>query len=476
MSDQPKTKAASTAFERARLAQRTDYNRAFHIHRMADVNNDSEGIRSMLRAFRHRNFRLYFGGQSISLIGTWIQQIALSWTVYQLTHSSFLLGFVSFAGQLPLFILTPFAGVLVDRLNRHRILVITQTLSMLQAFALALVVSTGVLQVWNLVALNLFAGIVLAVDLTARQAFIVDMVGSGHDLPNAVALNAFVINGGRMLGPAIAGLLLTIVSPAVCFYANAISYIPVIAALIAMKLNRQAQRLTGSSPIEDLMEGITYATGFPPIWSVLVLVALVSLAGLPYAVLMPILAAEVLHGDAHTLGWLMTAPGIGALVATIYLASRKSILGAGPRIAVGAILFSGGLIGIGLAGSLFFALLALAFVGLGMIVQLATSNTVLQTIVDDDKRGRVMSLYTMAVMGMAPFGSLLCGAAAHRVGVQLTMVCGGIICFGAGLLFAVRIPALRPMVLPIYERKGIIPRAVAEGLQNASALLRSERR
>ena len=430
----------------------------------------------MLRAFRYRNFRLYFGGQSISLIGTWVQQIALSWTIYQYTHSSFLLGLVSFAGQLPLFILTPFAGVLVDRLNRHRILVITQSLALVQALALAIVVSSGMLQTWNLIALNVFAGTVLAVDLTARQAFIVDMVGAGDDLPNAVALNAFVINGGRMLGPAIAGLLLTIVSPAVCFYANAISYIPVIGALLAMKVNKQEIPAATSSPIEDLMEGISYATGFPPIWTVLVLVAIVSLAGLPYPVLMPILAAEVLHGNAHTLGLLMTAPGIGALAGTIYLASRKSILGAGSRIATGAVLFSSGLIAIGLARNLSFALLALAFVGLGMIVQLATSNTVLQTIVDDDKRGRVMSLYTMAFMGMAPFGSLLAGAIAQRIGVQLTMLCGGVICVGGGLLFALRIPILRPMVIPIYQRKGIVSLEVAEGLQNASALLRSERR
>src|SRR5215212_8191137 len=444
---------------------------------MSDLKKPPEvqGLRSMVRAFRHRNFRLYFGGQSISLIGTWVQQIALSWTIYQLTHSSFLLGVVSFAGQLPLFLLTPFAGVLVDRFNRHRILVVTQTLALFQALALAIVVSTGALQVWNLILLNVIAGTILAVDLTARQAFIVDMVGSGHDLPNAVALNAFVINGGRMLGPAIAGLLLTIVSPAICFYLNAASYIPVISALIGMEVKKPNVSPNDSSAVEDLMEGISYAVSFPPIWTVLVLVAVVSLAGLPYAVLMPILAAEVLHGNAHTLGWLMAAPGIGALIATIYLASRKSIYGAGPRIAVGAVVFGVGLMGLGLAGNLTLALVALAGIGLGMIVQLATCNTVLQTIVEDDKRGRVMSLYTMAFMGMAPFGSLICGAIAHRFGVQLTMLCGGIVCLAAAGLFAARIPALRPMVLPIYRRKGIIPQ-VAEGLQTASALLRSERR
>lgn len=437
--------------------------------------SESGGLRSMVRAFRHRNFRLYFGGQSISLIGTWVQQVALSWTIYQLTHSSLLLGLVSFAGQLPLFVVTPFAGVLVDRWNRHRTLIVTQALSMLQAFALALVVSTHLLQVWTLIALNVLAGVILAIDLTTRQAFIVDMVGSGRDLPNAVALNAFVINGGRMLGPAIAGLLLTIVSPAVCFYLNAISYIPVIAALSAMRMKKTVPVTTPSSTLDDLVEGVRYAAGFPPIWAVLLLVALVSLWGMPYAVLMPIFAAEVLHGGAHTLGLLMTAPGIGALIATIYLASRKTILGAGVRIAAGAAIFSGGLIAVALTHHLLPALIALGFAGLGIIVQLATSNTVLQTIVDDDKRGRVMSLYTMAFMGMAPFGSVLGGALAHHIGVPTTLLLGGIVCVGGALLFAIKIPVLRPMVLPIYARKGIIPE-IATGLQNASALLRSERR
>ena len=435
----------------------------------------ASGLWSMVRAFRHRNFRLYFGGQSISLIGTWVQQVALGWTIYELTHSSLLLGVVSFAGQLPLFVVTPFAGVLVDRWNRHRTLIVTQTLSMLQAFALALVVSMHMLNVWNLIGLNLFAGIILAIDLTARQAFIVDMVGSGHDLPNAVALNAFVINGGRMLGPAIAGLLLTIVTPAVCFFLNAISYVPVIAALFAMRVKKHVQLAEQGRAVDDLIEGVRHSLGFPPIRAVLLLVALVSLLGMPYAVLMPIFAAEVLHGGAHTLGLLMTAPGIGALLGTIYLASRKSIRGAGIRVVAGAITFGAGLIALGVVHSLPLALIALGFVGLGMIVQLATSNTVLQTIVDDDKRGRVMSLYTMAVMGMTPFGSILGGALAHVIGVPTTFLIGGAICVGGAILFATKIRVLRPMVLPIYARKGIIPE-IAEGLQSASSLLRSERR
>jgi MFS family permease len=429
----------------------------------------------MVRAFRHRNFRLYFGGQSISLVGTWVQQIALGWTIYQLTHSSLLLGLVSFAGQLPLFLLTPFAGVLVDRWNRHRTLIVTQSLSMLQAFALALVVSTHMLRVWNLIALNILAGIILAIDLPTRQSFIVDMVGSGRDLPNAVALNSFVITGGRMLGPAIAGLLLTIVTPAVCFSINAVSYMPVVAALLAMRVKKSAPITVHSSALDDLTEGVRYAIGFPPIRTVLLLVGLVSLLGMPYAVLMPIFAAEILHGGAHTLGLLMTAPGIGALFGTIYLASRKSIRGAGIRVAAGALIFGSGLIVAGLAHGLIVALFALFFVGLGMIVQLAISNTLLQTIVDDDKRGRVMSLYTMAFMGMAPFGSILGGALANHIGVQTTFLIGGIACAGGALLFATKIRSMRPMVLPIFVRKGIIPE-IATGLGNASSLLRSERR
>jgi MFS family permease len=435
----------------------------------------ASGWRLMLRAFRHRNFRLYFGGQSISLIGTWIQQIALGWTIYQLTHSSWLLGLVSFAGQVPLFILTPFAGVLVDRWNRHRTLVITQSLSLLQALILAIVVSTHVLQVWNLVVLNIFAGIILAIDLPARQTFMVEMVGSGPDLPNAVALNAFVINGGRMVGPAIAGLLLTMVTPAVCFFLNAISYIPVVAALCAMHLPPPKPIAHHASPRQQLVEGVRYAMGFPPIRAILLLVALASLFGMPYAVLMPVFAAEVLHGGAHTLGLLMTAPGIGALIGTFYLATRKSIYGAGVRVAAGACIFGAGLFATGLARNQVIALIALGFVGLGMIVQLATSNTVLQMIVDDDKRGRVMSLYTMAFMGMAPFGSILGGALAHYTGVPVTLLFGGTACVAGAILFATKIPVLRPMVLPIYARKGIIPE-IATGLQNASGLLRTNRR
>ncbi len=438
---------------------------------------ERQGRFPILRAFRYRNFRLYFGGQSISLIGTWIQQIALGWTIYQLTHSSWLLGLVSFAGQLPPFVLTPFAGVLIDRWSRHRTLIVTQSLSMVQAFLLAIVVSTHLLHVWNLIALNVLAGIILAVDLPARQAFMVEMVGSGEDLPNAVALNAFVINGGRMLGPAIAGLLLTLVSPAVCFYLNAISYIPVVAALMAMRVHEKHIEASHGSPMHDLWEGVRYAIGFPPIRAVLVMVAIVSLVGLPYAVLMPIFAAEVLHGGAHTLGVLMTAPGIGALIGTLYLATRKSIYGAGMRVAIGATTFGVGLLCAGLAHQQWIALLGLALVGLGMIVQLATSNTVLQTIVEDDKRGRVMSLYTTAFMGLAPFGSILGGAVGHRFGVPSAFIGGGALCIIGAADFARRIPALRAMVLPIYQRKGIIPQTeIATGLQTASGLLRSERR
>jgi MFS family permease len=278
-----------------------------------------------------------------------------------------------------------------------------------------------------------------------------------------------------MLGPAIAGLLLTIVSPAVCFLVNAISYVPVIAALLFMRVDEYVPPANQAGPLRELIDGVRYSMGFAPIRAVLLLVGLVSLLGMPYAVLMPIFAAEVLHGGPHTLGLLMTAPGIGALVGTVYLASLKTILGAGVRIAAGAIIFGLGLCIAGLTHNMAVALIGLGCAGLGLIVQLATSNTALQTIVDDDKRGRVMSLYTMAFMGMAPFGSILGGALAHRIGVPATFVIGGAASIVGALLFAMKIPVLRPMVLPIYRRKGIIPE-IAEGLQTASGLLRTERR
>lgn len=435
-----------------------------------NAHSDAEpsGLLSMGRAFRHRNFRLYFSGQCISLLGTWIQGVALGWTVYQLTNSPFLLGLVGFAGQLPVFLLTPLAGVLVDRTNRHRLLILTQSLAMVQATILAALAYSHHLNVWAVVLLNVFAGTVLAADMPTRQAFIVDMVGHGPDLPNAVALNSFTINGSRMLGPAAAGLLLVAWSPAFCFLLNAVSYIAVIAALAMMRIAPPQQpRRDGAKAIHELRDGVRYAWNFGPIRAILLLVILVSLTGASYMVLMPIFAAQVFHGGAHMLGYLMAVPGIGALSAGLYLASRKSVLGAGRRIAAGAMLFGLGLIGLGQARWMPLVYASLALAGFGMILQLALSNTVIQTLVEHEKRGRVMSLYTVAFLGMAPFGSMLAGTIAQHLGAPLAVTLGGLVCMAGGLAFAAYLPVLRRDARPIYVQKGILPQ-IASGLGYAS--------
>jgi len=431
---------------------------------------ESSGLLSIVRAFRHRNFRLYFSGQCISLVGTWIQGVALGWTVYQMTHSAFLLGVVGFAGQLPLFLLTSLAGVFVDRYSRHRTLVVTQTLSMVQALLLAVLAYSGHLNVWAIVALNAFAGTILAVDMPSRQAFLVDLVGRGPDLPNAIALNSFTVHSSRILGPALAGLLLVAVSPGLCFLLNGLSYIAVIAALLAMRLAvvERSQSPSGRAH-HELLEGVRYAWGFAPIRAILSLVALASLTGASYVVLMPIFAAQVFGGGPHTLGYLMAVPGVGAMTAGLYLASRKSVLGSGIRIATGAVVFGVALLVFSQSRWMPLSLVALMFVGLGMVTQMALSNTVLQTLVDDDKRGRVMSLFTMAFMGMAPFGSMLAGGVASKLGAPMAVAFGGVACIAGGVIFGLQLPAIRQAALPIYREKGIVPE-IASGLGAASDL------
>jgi len=431
---------------------------------------EPSGWRSMVRAFRHRNFRLFFSGQCVSLVGTWVQGVAVSWLVYQLTGSALLLGLAGFAGQLPVFLLTPLAGVFIDRFSRHRLLLLTQTLAMIQALVLAGMTYSGHLNVWGLIALNAIAGTIAAVDIPTRQAFLVDMVGHGPDLPNAIALNSLTVHSSRILGPAIAGLLLVKVSPAFCFLVNGLSYIGVLAALLAMQLPKIVKpgRVNGRAH-HELLEGVRYAWGFAPIRAILLLVVFANLTGASYAVLMPIFAQEVFHGGAHTLGYLMAVPGVGAMIAGIYLASRKSVLGAGIRIAAGAVVFGVALVVFSQSRWMPLSLLALVFVGFGMVTQMALSNTILQTLVDHDKRGRVMSLFTMSFMGMAPFGSMAAGALANKFGAPLAVSFGGLACIAGGVIFALQLPALRRVVLPIYREKGIVPE-IASGLGNAANL------
>lgn len=411
----------------------------------------------MLRALSSRNYRLFFGGQTVSLIGTWITRIATSWLVYRLTGSTLLLGVVAFCSQIPTLILAPFAGVLVDRRDRHRILVVTQALSMLQSLALAILAFTGVITVRYILVLQLIQGIINAFDTPARQSFVVEMVEDRAHLSNAIALNSTMVNGSRILGPSIGGVLIAAFGEGWCFLLDAISYIAVIASLLAMTVNRNRSPRPATRAIDELRDGLRYAASFAPIRSALFLLALVATMGMPYTVLMPAIAATVFHGGAHTLGFLMTASGLGALAGALYLASRTSVIGLGRVMVLATITFGLGLTAFSLSHSLWLSLVILPFVGAGMMVEMASTNTVLQTIVEERLRGRVMALYTMAFLGTAPIGSLLGGFLANRIGAQQTIRLGGIACIVAGLWFARRLPALRALVRPIYVDRGIIP-------------------
>jgi MFS family permease len=438
----------------------------------------ASALRSIGRALAHRNYRLFFIGQGVSLIGTWMTRVATGWLVFRLSgpDSAFLLGVVGFAGQVPAFFLAPFAGVLVDRWDRHRILVVTQTLAMIQSALLALVAfrgEPGTTAILHIVLLSLFQGLINAFDMPARQAFLVEMVTSREDLPNAIALNSSLVNGARLVGPSVAGVLIALSNEGWCFLIDALSYLAVVAALLAMHIERRPRPIERPPLWGHLAEGFSYAFGFAPIRSLLLLLALVSFMGMPYSVLMPIFADQ-LGGGPYALGFLSAASGVGALIGALYLASRSTVLGLGRTIVVATMLFGAGLIGFALSGLLWLSLLTMVVTGFGMMVQMAASNTILQTIVDEDKRGRVMSFYSMAFLGMAPFGSLFAGALARELGASGTVLLGGISCIAGGALFALGLPQLRTQVRPIYTRLGILPE-VATGLQSATELTQPPR-
>ena len=425
------------------------------------------------RALRHRNFRLFFGGQTISLIGTWMTRIATSWLVYRLTGSALLLGTVSFAGQIPTFLVAPFAGVWVDRLDRRQVLLWTQTLAMIQSFLLAALTLSGHITVSLILILSVMQGIVNAFDMPGRQAFMVEMVGDRADLGNAIAINSSMVNVARLIGPSLAGMLIAATSEGWCFLIDGISYIAVIASLLMMRLEAPAVRRMATSMLTELKEGWSYVAGFLPIRTILMLFALVSLMGMPFVVLMPIFAAKVLHGGAHTLGFLMGAMGVGALVSALSLAARKTVRGLIRMIPIAAAVFGLGLIGFGLSHVFWLSMLMVLVAGMCMMQGMAASNTIIQTLTDEDKRGRVMSYYTMAFMGMATFGSLLAGTLAHAIpptpmwlvgkiplaGAQWTVILNGVAVVLGAAWFVTRLPALRRVVRPIYEEMGIIPSA-----------------
>lgn len=403
-------------------------------------------IKNIFRALRYKNYRLFFGGQSVSLIGTWMQKIAMSWLVYRLTGSVFLLGIVGFTGQIPTFLFAPIAGVLADRWNKRRIFIITQIFAMAQALCLALLVMTNTVQVWQIISLSIVLGIINAFDIPARQSFLVEMIECREDLGNAIALNSSMVNGARLLGPSIAGVLIAAVGEGLCFLINGLSYIGVIWALMAMEICPAKKPAVRKNILHDLKEGVVYAFGFAPIRFVILLLGLVSLMGMPYHVLMPVFAKEVFHGGPHTLGFLMGATGGGALAGAVYLASRKAVLGLGRKIPFAAGLFGFGLIAFSHCTIYPLALALMFITGFGMMVEMAGSNTALQTMVDDDKRGRVMAFYTMAFMGMAPFGSLIAGALAGTIGAPNTLMFGGAFCVIGALLFLRKLPELKECV------------------------------
>lgn len=428
-----------------------------------------DALRSSLthsfRALRHRNFRLFASGQFISLIGTWMQNVALGWLVYRLTRSPTLLGLTGFLSQIPALFFAPFAGVWVDRWNRHRIVIGTQVVFMAQALALAALTLSGRASVVPVLALTLVSGFVLAVDVPARQSFMIEMVGSREDLPNAIALNSSLFNVARLVGPSIAGLMIGLLGEGTVFLLNGLSYVAVIAALLAIRGAPQPRRPAQEARVwEHLREGVRYAGGFAPTRAVLLLLAFVGFVATPYAVLMPMFATDVLHGGAHTLGFLVASIGVGALGGAMFLARRRSVRGLGTVIAWSVGAFGASLLALALARREWLACAVLAVSGFGMMAHLAASNTILQTLVDHDKRGRVMSLYAAAMLGTTPLGSLAAGALAGRVGAPLTVAIGGGACVVAALLFARALPALRAEVRPIYVRLGIIPE-IAAGIE-----------
>lgn len=409
------------------------------------------------RALRHRNFRLFFFGQSISVMGTWMTRLATSWLVYHMTHSALLLGIVSFSGQIVSFLLGPLAGVWVERLDRRKLLLWTQAAAALQSLALAALTLAHVLTLWQIIALSALQGLINAFDMPGRQSFLVQMVEDRNDLSNAIAINSSIANGARLVGPAIAGLVIGAFGEGWCFLLDGVSYLAVIASLFAMRIKQPDRRLQSTSMLEQMREGWDYVRTSEALRSILLLFALVSLMGYPYAVLLPLFAGQVLHGGPATLGWLTGASGIGALISALSLAVRKTVIGLTRMLQIAAAMLGVALILFGLSHTLWVSLLLMVFVGFGMMQSASASNTIVQSLVTDDKRARVMSYYTMAFFGAAPFGSLLAGIVAHRIGAPHTVIVTGACCVAGALWLTLRLPKLDALIRPIYQELGLLP-------------------
>jgi MFS family permease len=418
------------------------------------------------RVLRHRNFRLFFTGQSISLIGTWMTRVATSWLVYRLTGSALLLGVVGFAGQIPTFLLAPFAGVWVDRLNRRNMLVWTQALAALQSLALAVLTLAKIINIHEIIWLSVLQGLINAFDMPGRQAFLVQMVEDKQDLGNAIALNSSMVNMARLVGPALAGFVIASVGEGYCFLVDGLSYLAVIVSLVMMRITIAQVTRAPAAMLQQLREGWEYVRGFSPIRTILLLFALISLMGMPFMVLMPIFASKVLHGGPHTLGLLLGASGVGALTSAVSLALRRTVRGLTTMIQISAALFGLGLICFGLSRVFLLSMCLMLVVGFGMMQGMAASNTVIQTLVPEDKRGRVMSYYTMAFVGMAPFGSLLAGGLAHTLGAPHAVMITGAFCLAGALWFTTQLKSIRTVMRPIYIEMGIIRSELEPSLQD----------
>lgn len=405
--------------------------------------NESRGLKFLVRALDSRNFRLFFFGQAVSLIGTWMQLIAMRWLVYRLTKSELMLGIVGFISDIPLFLLVPFAGVLADRLKRHRIMAVTQALAALQAAVLAVLVITDTVAVWHVLVLGGILGVVSAFDITARQAFIVDIIENRNDLPNAIALNSFIFNGALLIGPAIAGTLIAVVGEGPCFALNSLSYLAVLGALFLMKIPEKTFSSSALDFTAALKEGAAYTFASVPIRTILLLVASVSLVAASYTLLMPVFAEDILHGGPRVFGYLMSATGVGALAGAVFLAARSRLKGLAEMIIVAGVLYGVGLFALSFSHLLTVALGIALVLGLSLMMQMASSNTIVQSIVDDQKRGRVLSLFVMARRGVESLGSLLFGAIANWVGTPATLMIGGAVCLLAVAAFASKLSAIR---------------------------------
>jgi MFS family permease len=417
-----------------------------------------------LRALGYRNFQLFFGGQLISLVGTWMQSVAQAWLVYRMTGSSTLLGAVGFAGQIPVFLLSPVGGIVADRYSRRNIVIATQTASMLLAFALAALTLSGSVRIWHIFVLAALLGTTNSFDIPARQSFIVEMVGK-RDLMNAIALNSSMFNASRVVGPAIAGLLVASIGEGWCFFANGVSFIAVIAGLLLMDVKRRETAAQPGSSISRLAEGFRFVIRNQPVHTILILLGIVSVTGMPYTVLMPIFAGRILHGGAKALGELSSVAGIGALAGAFLLASRRDVRGLGRWVALAALGFGASLTAFAASRHLWLSAAILVPTGFSIMIQMGSSNTLIQSMVPDRLRGRVMSVYSMMFMGMAPIGSLIAGAAATRFGAPATVAAAGVVCMAAAAAFRVRLPKIRTGV-----HRLIVAQEMAAGLPPQEAI------